>query len=57
MVITCAVRNGYAICAYAVGPRVDLNAIVSHPTLAKLALALWADPDVNGVRWPGQTGP
>ena len=57
VVITCAVRNGYAICAYAVGPRVDLNAIVSHPTLAKLALALWADPDLNGVRWPGQTGP
>jgi hypothetical protein len=55
VVITCSVRSGYAICAYAAGPQVDLNRIVNHPTLSKLALALWADPDINGVRWPGQT--
>ena len=57
VVITCAVRSGYAICAYAAGPQVDLNRIVNHPTLSKLALALWADPDINGVRWKGQTFP
>jgi hypothetical protein len=57
VVITCAVRGGYAICAYAAGPQVDLNRIVNHPTLSKLALALWADPDINGVRWKGQTFP
>ncbi len=38
-------------------PQVDLNRIVNHPTPSKLALALWADPDVNGVRWKGQTFP
>ncbi len=57
VVITCSVRGGYAICAYAAGPQVDLNRIVNHPTLSKLALALWADPDINGVRWKGQTFP
>jgi hypothetical protein len=57
VVITCAVRSGYAICAYAAGPQVDLNRIVTHPTPSKLALALWADPDINGVRWKGQTLP
>jgi hypothetical protein len=57
VVITCAVRSGYAICAYAAGPQVDLNRIVNHPTPSKLALALWADPDINGVRWKGQTLP
>jgi hypothetical protein len=57
VVITCAVRGGYAICAYAAGPQVDLNRIVTHPTPSKLALALWADPDINGVRWKGQTLP
>ena len=57
VVITCAVRGGYAICAYAAGPQVDLNRILNHPTLSKLALALWADPDINGVRWKGQTFP
>jgi hypothetical protein len=57
VVITCAVRGGYAICAYAAGPQVDLNRVVNHPTLSKLALALWADPDINGVRWKGQTFP
>jgi hypothetical protein len=57
VVITCSVRSGYAICAYAAGPQVDLNRIVNHPTLSKLALALWADPDINGVRWKGQTFP
>jgi hypothetical protein len=57
VVITCSVRSGYAICAYAAGPQVDLNRIVNHPTPSKLALALWADPDVNGVRWKGQTFP
>jgi hypothetical protein len=57
VVITCAVRSGYAICAYAAGPQVDLNRVVNHPTLSKLALALWADPDINGVRWKGQTFP
>jgi hypothetical protein len=57
VVITCSVRHGYAICAYAVGPQVDLNRIVNHPTPSKLALALWSDPDVNGVRWKGQSLP
>jgi hypothetical protein len=57
VVITCAVRSGYAICVYAAGPQVDLNRVVNHPTPSKLALALWADPDVNGVRWKGQTFP
>jgi hypothetical protein len=57
VVITCAVRSGYGICAYAAGPQVDLNRIVNHPTPSKLALALWADPDINGVRWKGQTFP
>jgi hypothetical protein len=57
VVITCSVRGGYAICAYAVGPQVDLNRIVNHPTPSKLALALWSDPDVTGVRWKGQSLP
>jgi hypothetical protein len=56
-VIICAVRHGYAICAYAAGPHVDLNRIVNHLTEAKLALSLWADPDVNGVRWKGESLP
>ena len=30
VVIICAVRHGYAICAYAAGPHVDLNRIVNH---------------------------
>ena len=50
VVIICAIRHGYAICTYAVGPQVDLNRIVNHPTEAKLALSLWAHPDLNGVR-------
>ena len=50
-------RHDYAICAYAVGPQVDLNRIVNHPTKAKLALSLWADPDLNGVRWKGEGQP
>ena len=49
--------RGYAICAYAAGPQVDLNRVVNHPTQSKLALALWADPDINGVRWKGQAFP
>ncbi|MDX6335016.1 MAG: hypothetical protein QOG05_2356 [Streptosporangiaceae bacterium] len=57
VMITCAVRDSYGICAYAVGPQVDLNRIVNHPTLSKLALSLWSDPDINGVRWKGQTLP
>jgi hypothetical protein len=57
VVIICAIRHGYAICAYAVGPQVDLNRIVNHPTQAKLALSLWADPDLNGVRWKGESQP
>ncbi len=57
VVITCAVRGDYAICAYGVGPRVDLNRVTPHPTEAKLALALWADPDLNGVRWKGESQP
>ena len=57
VVITCAVRSGYAICAYAAGPQVDLNRVLNHPTPSKLALALWADPDINGVRWKGQAFP
>jgi hypothetical protein len=57
VMITCSVRGGYGICAYAVGPQVDLNRIVNHPTLSKLALSLWSDPDINGVRWKGQSLP
>jgi hypothetical protein len=57
VVISCAVRDDYAVCAYAVGPQVDLNRIVNHPTLARLALSLWADPDINGVRWKGENQP
>ncbi len=57
VVIMCAIRQGYAICAYAVGPQVDLNGIVNHPTESKLALSLWADPDLNGVRWKGESLP
>jgi hypothetical protein len=40
-----------------VGPQVDLNRIVNHPTPAKLALSLWVDPDINGVRRKGQQQP
>lgn len=57
VVITCAVRDDYGICAYAAGPQVDLNRIVNHPTPARLALSLWSDPDINGVRWQGQAPP
>ncbi len=57
VMILCAIRHGYAICAFAVGPQVDLNRIVDHPTEAKLALSLWADPDLNGVRWKGESQP
>ena len=57
VVIICAIRNNYAICAYAVGPQVKLNTIVNHPTESKLALSLWADPDINGVRWKGESQP
>ncbi len=57
VVITCAVRGGYGICAYAVGPQVNLNGIVNHPTPSKIALALWSDPDINGVRWKGEAVP
>ena len=52
--IICAIRDGYAICAYAVGPQVSLGRLVTRPTEARLALALWADPQLNGVRWKGQ---
>jgi hypothetical protein len=57
VVITCAERHNYAICAYAAGPRVDLSKIVTHPTPSKLALSLWTGPDLNGVRWKGETLP
>ena len=57
VVITCSVRGGYGICAYAVGPQVDLNRVVNHPTPSRLALSLWSDPDINGVRWKGQSLP
>jgi hypothetical protein len=57
VVTICAIRHGYAICTYAVGPQVDLNRIVNHPTEAKLALSLWAGPDLNGVRWKGESLP
>ena len=57
VVITCAERHNYAICAYAVGPQADLSKIVIHPTPSELALALWTDPDLNGVRWKGETLP
>ncbi|HYZ56116.1 MAG TPA: PrsW family intramembrane metalloprotease [Streptosporangiaceae bacterium] len=57
VVIICAERHNYAICAYAAGPRADLSKVVSHPTPSKLALSLWTDPDLNGVRWKGETLP
>ena len=34
-----------------------MGRLVIHPTEARLALALWADPDLNGVRWKGQRLP
>ena len=49
VVIICAVRHGYAICAYAAGPHVDLNRIVNHLTEAKLALSLWAQISGEGI--------
>jgi hypothetical protein len=55
--IICAIRDSYAICAYAVGPQVSLGHLMTHPAEARLALALWADPDLNGVRWKGQRLP
>ncbi len=57
VVISCAVRYNYAICAYATGPQVNLNSVLNHPTESKLALTLWANPDVNGVRWKGESLP
>jgi hypothetical protein len=54
VVITCAERDNYAICAYAAGPQADLSKIVTHPTPSKLALSLWTGPDLNGVRWKGE---
>ena len=52
--IICAMRDGYAICAYAVGPQVSLGHLVTHPTEARLALALWADrPERRAVEGPG----
>lgn len=51
VVITCAVVNGYGVCAYGVGPRVNVSAVVNHPTPSKLALSLWSDPDLNSVVW------
>ena len=57
VVISCAVRDNYAICAYATGPQVNLNSVLNHPTESKLALTLWANPDVNGVRWKGESLP
>ena len=44
MTIICAIRDGYDICAYAVGPQVSLGRLVTHPIKARLALSLWADP-------------
>jgi hypothetical protein len=57
VVISCAERDSYAICAYAAGPQADLSKIVPHPTPSKLALSLWTDPDLNGVRWKGESIP
>lgn len=51
LVITCAVVHGEAVCAYGVGPHVDLSEMVNHPTPSHLALSLWSDPDVNNVVW------
>jgi hypothetical protein len=57
VVITCAERDNYAICAYGAGPEADLSKVVAHPTPSKLALSLWTDPDLNGVRWKGEAVP
>jgi len=54
MTIICTIRDGYDICAYAVGPQVSLGRLVTHPIKARLALSLCAAPDLNGVRWEGQ---
>lgn len=51
LVIVCAVVNGEAVCAYGLGPRVDVTRVVNHPTPSHLALSLWSDPDVNSVVW------
>jgi hypothetical protein len=55
VVVICAVRRDYAICSYAVGPRVSVAAFENHPTPAELALALWTNPELNDVRWPGES--
>jgi hypothetical protein len=57
VVITCAVVNGYAVCAYAVGPRIPVSQFVDHPTPSQLVLSLWSDPDVEGVFWKGHPVP
>ena len=57
VVITCAVVNGYAVCAYAVGPRVPVSQFVNHPTPSQLVLSLWSDPDSEGVFWKGHPVP
>ncbi len=57
VVITCAVVNGYAVCAYAVGPRVPVSQFVNHPTPSQLVLSLWSDPDLEGVFWKGHPVP
>ncbi len=55
--VICSTRNNFAICALASGVRTDLNQADQHPTLAKQVIATYADPDLNGVLWPGESLP
>jgi hypothetical protein len=57
VVVICSIRNNFAICALASGIRTDLNQPNEHPTLAKQEIATYADPDLNGVLWPGEPLP
>jgi hypothetical protein len=55
--VICSIRNNFAICALASGIRTNLNGPNERPTLAKQEIATYADPDLNGVLWPGQSFP
>ena len=55
--VICSTRNNFAICALASGVRTNLNQADQHPTLAKQEIATYADPDLNGVLWPGESLP
>ena len=51
MTIICAI--GTATPSRTPSDPVSLGYLVTHPTRPG-PLALWADPDLNGMRWKGQ---